>query len=174
MSAAEFCRPVRLDMIGTVPHRIAIRAEAGERAALAARFGLPDIAALSAELVLAREGEAVLARGRVLGRATQACVATGEPVPAVVDETVALRFVAASGAAAGEVELAADDLDLIEHDGQAIDIGEAAAESFALALDPFPRRAEADARLREAGVLREGEEKPGALAGLAALLGKGG
>lgn len=174
MSAAEFARPVRLDTIGAVPRRIDIAADAGERAALAARFGLPEIASLEAELALARVGEAVVAEGRVRGAATQACIATGEPVAALVDEAIALRFVATSGEAAGEVELAAGDLDVIEHDGQAIDIGEAAAESFALALDPFPRCLAADAALREAGVLREGEERRGPLSGLAALLGKGG
>ena len=49
----------------------------------------------------------------------------------------------------------------------AIDLGEVAAETMALALAPFPRGPGADAALKQAGVLSEGEAGPfGALAGL--------
>ena len=53
----------------------------------------------------------------------------------------------------------------------AIDLGEAAAETLLLALDPYPRAPNADAVLREAGVKPEGEEErePGPFAALAAL-----
>ena len=45
-------------------------------------------------------------------------------------------------------------------EGGAIDLGEAAAETMALALDPFPRAAGAEAALRAAGVLSEEEARP--------------
>jgi hypothetical protein len=41
-----------------------------------------------------------------------------------------------------------------------IDLGEAAAETMALALDPFPRSPGAAAALKEAGVIGEDEVVP--------------
>ncbi|MBN9990995.1 hypothetical protein JND45_16805, partial [Listeria monocytogenes] len=64
-------------------------------------------------------------------------------------------------------------LDTMPYDGAAIDLGEAAAETMALALDPFPRGPNAAAALRAAGVISEEEAKPaGALAGLKGLLAR--
>jgi len=93
---------------------------------------------------------------------------TGGPVPAFVSQNFAVRFVAPDATPeAEEIELNAEDCDIMEHDGQAIDIGEAVAQTLGLALDPYPRSANAEARLREAGVLAEGEAGPfGALAAL--------
>ena len=85
----------------------------------------------------------------------------------IVDGIGWLRFVAGAAAAPEEVELTADDLDLMPVDGGAIDLGEAVAETMALALDPFPRGPGAAAALKAAGVISEEEAKPlGALAGL--------
>jgi hypothetical protein len=56
------------------------------------------------------------------------------------------------------------------HDGQAIDLGAAIADSLALVLDPYPRSPRAADALREAGVISE--EEAGPFAALAALKGK--
>ena len=90
-------------------------------------------------------------------------------MPARVDEAVALRFVE-DDAAGEEVELSADALDTMPIEGGGIDLGEAAAETMALALDPFPRSPAAATALREAGVLAEDEA--GAFASLAGLKAK--
>lgn len=99
---------------------------------------------------------------------------TEEPLPVTVSEDVALRFVTEQEAAAEEeIELDLDALDTMPYDGAAIDLGEAAAETMALALDPFPRGPNAAAALRAAGVISEDDAKPaGALAGLKSLLAK--
>jgi hypothetical protein len=56
-------------------------------------------------------------------------------------------------------------------EGGSIDLGEAVAETMALALDPYPRAPGAEAALRAAGVLTEDEARPaGKLAGLKDLL----
>ena len=85
-----------------------------------------------------------------------------------MDQDFAVRFVGPEAMPdAEEVELSAEDCDIMDHDGQAIDIGEAVAQSFGLALDPYPRSPDAEARLREAGVLSEEQAGPfGALAAL--------
>ena len=48
----------------------------------------------------------------------------------------------------------------MEIEGGAIDLGEAAAETVALALDPFPRSARAAEVLRAAGVISEDDVVP--------------
>ena len=77
----------------------------------------------------------------------QSCVITGEPVAAYVDEPFDLRFVPEPGNAPAdqEVELGASDCDTIFHDGAAIDLGGAIADTLALSIDPYP---EARARTR--------------------------
>ncbi len=87
---------------------------------------------------------------------------TGEPVPAHVDEPFELIFIPEPEVSRSdeEVELAKADCDVVFHDGSTIDLGAAIADTLALALDPFPRSAGADAALKEAGVLTEGEASP--------------
>ncbi len=171
----EFSHPVRIDTIGDRPRRIEIDATEEERAGLAKRFGLLGIARLAAGFTLHRDAAGIVAEGRVEAAVDQACVVTGEPVPAEIDESVALRFVEEDAPAEEEIELSGDALDTMPIDGGTIDLGEAAAETMALALDPFPRAPGAEEALRAAGVLREEEAGPfGALAGLKATLeGKG-
>jgi uncharacterized metal-binding protein YceD (DUF177 family) len=61
------------------------------------------------------------------------------------------------------------------HDGAAIDLGSAIADSLALAVDPYPRSPSADAALKDAGVLSEDEAGPfAALAALKSKLGGSG
>lgn len=153
MSAAatpEFSRTVRADTVGTAPRREAIEADEAERAALAQRFGLAAVDALTATFEVRREAAGIRASGRVAARVVQTCVVSGEPVPASIDEPVDLRFVEGLAPAADgeeEVELSADDCDLLPLEGGRIDLGEAAAETVSLALDPYPR---ADAAVLEA------------------------
>ena len=167
----EFSRPVRLDTIGTAPCRIEIAAQQSERTALAQRFGLIAFDRLEAWAEISREGDAVIAVGALEASATQACVASGDAVPAEVAEKFALRFIPETNEAPPEeVELGETDLDEISYSGSSIDLGEAVAQTLALALDPFPRAPGADAALRAAGVV--GEEDVGPFAALKALKGK--
>lgn len=169
----EFSRPQRLDTIGDREQSLTIAADADERAALAARFGLIAVDALAAELAVRREAAGIVVRGRVRGHVRQACVVTDAPIETIINEPVALRFVDGASGEAEEVELDADQLDTIPIEGGAIDLGEAVAETMALALDPFPRAPGAEAALREAGVLTEEEARPAnAFAALKDKLGK--
>lgn len=168
----EFHRPERLDTIGERARDVRIAANKGERAALAARFGLLAIERLEADLAVRREAGGVFVTGRVRGVVTQGCSVTGEPLAASVDEPVALRFVDDDGADEEELELSADAIDTLPIENGAVDLGEAAAETLLLTLDPFPRGPDADTALGQAGVLSEGEAGPfGALAALKGKLG---
>ena len=170
MSAPEFSRPERIDTIGE-PRTVAIDADGAERAALAKRFGLVDIDRLAGDFTIRREAAGIVVEGRVVAVLTQACSVTGDPLAATIDEPVALRFVTADDAAVEEVELDDGDLDVIPYDGGAIDLGETAAETMALAIDPFLRSPGAEAVLKAAGVISEEDARPlGALAGLKDML----
>lgn len=166
----EFSRPMRLDRIGAGEATSTVVADAGERAALAKRFDLLSLDSLAADYAVRRDAIGVIATGRLRADAVQACIATGAPVPATIDVPFTLRFLPEPGEDVGEeVELDADDCDTIFYTGGAIDLGEAAAETLALALDPFPRAPDAAKALREAGVMSEEEVATGPFAGLASL-----
>lgn len=176
MTSPEFSRPVRADTIGHAPRDMDVAANEEERAALARRFALTALDRLEAKLQLVRAEEDIVATGRITAEAVQACVATGEPVPARVDEPFELRFrpETAPGSPDDEVEIGEEELDILFYDGAMIDVGEAVAQTLALALPPYPRTEGAAAALKEAGVKDEGEAGPfGALAGLKDKLGKG-
>lgn len=169
----EFARPQRVDTIGDDARTIEIEADVQERAALAKRFDLIGIEKLTGKFTIRRDTAGIVAEGRVAAAVTQACSITGDPLPATVDEPVALRFVAEEDSGQDEVELGDSDIDVIPYDGGTIDLGEVAAETMALALDPFPRGPNAEVVLKEAGVLSEEQAGPfGALAGLKEKLAK--
>lgn len=168
----EFSRPERLDTIGGEPRAVKIAADAEERRRVAARFGLISVERLEANFTIHRDATGIRVDGRVTADVTQPCSVTGDPLPASVDEKVALRFVPPSESGE-EIELGDDAVDSVEFEGGAIDLGEAAAETMALALDPFPRGPRAAEALREAGVVSEDQAGPfSALAGLKDKLGK--
>ncbi|TVV73693.1 YceD family protein [Sphingomonas solaris] len=172
--ANEFARPARIDTIGDEDHLIAIEADETERAALARRFDLVTVDRLTAEVHVRRVGQIVHAHGIVRAGVVQSCVATGEPLPVTVSAPLLLRFVPeAEMAAQEEMELEADDCDTIGYDGAAVDLGEAAAETLYLALDPFPRAPDADQTLKAAGVVDAEDVGPfAALKSLRDKLGK--
>ena len=171
MSTPEFSRIERADTIGEGERTIRIEANEAERVALAKRFELKSVDSLEAEFRLRRDTAGIIAHGHVRGAVVQACVVTDDPIPVAIDEPVALRFVVDDIAGDGEIELDEDALDTMLYDGAALDLGEAAAETMALALDPYPRGPGAAAALRAAGVISEDEAKPlGAFAGLKAKL----
>ena len=168
----EFSRPIDAETISEAPRRIEIAADETERRKLAGRFGLQRIEHLSAQVTLARRMGIIHADGTIDAAVVQSCVVTGDPMPAEIEAPFAIRFVsdAYAGAADEEVELSAADCDTLPLEDNRIDIGEIAAETLALALDPFPRSANADAALQEAGIA--GEAEAGPFAALKALKDK--
>ena len=137
-ATSEFSRPVRASDIGPAREPRLVTAGAAERAALATRFGLLTLDRLEARLTLAREAAGIRVRGTVDAAGAQPCGLSGEPVPFMLSETVAL-LLTETAPDGGEIELAADDLDAEPLAGDSIDLGEIAAQSMALGLDPYPR-----------------------------------
>lgn len=167
MTTPEFSRPVPLDSISESPRSLHVEAGEAERAALARRFGLKSVERLEGDARVFRRAAGIFAEGRMRGEVVQSCVVTDEALPVTLDEPFTIRFALAREPEGEEIELSAEECDVVFYEGGAIDLGEALAETMALSLDPFPRSPNADAALREAGVLSEAEAGPfGALAGL--------
>lgn len=137
----EFHRPVAVAQIGAAGLVREVTARPEECTALARRMRLPAVAALACRFELrAAPGGVVLAEGHLVARIVQECVITLEPFEATLDERFRVRFVPeADGGAEAEAMLDPDSEDEIAYRGAAIDLGEAAAEQLALALDPYPR-----------------------------------
>jgi uncharacterized metal-binding protein YceD (DUF177 family) len=169
MTAPEFSRIVRVDTLSEGTRPLNVEAEEVERINLASRFGLVAIDRLAADLALTRNGAEIAIEGTLFASITQACVATGAPLPAAIEAKFDLLFRPQPDPAerVEEVELGAGELDVVFYDKAAIDVGEAVAETLLLNLDPYPRAPGAEQALREAGVKSEAEAGPfGALAGL--------
>ena len=172
----EFSRLIRLDSLGGEARAMTIEADERERAALAIRFDLISIDRLEADAECLSDGDIVNVTGTLSAHVVQSCVASAEPVPAKISEPFVLRFVPAPKLETSdeERELSEEDCDVIGYSGGAIELGEAVAETLALALDPFPRSPAASEALRAAGVLSEEEAGPFAvLKGLKEKLAKG-
>lgn len=172
---SEFSRPIPIETIGAGAASHSVEASAEECAALARRFGLVAMDGLSAEADILRDGTAVYAKGLARAQVKQSCVVTGDAVSSRIEAEFDLRFLPETAPPSEEeIELSADECETMAYTGGAIDIGEAAAQTVALALDPFPRSDNAEQALRNAGVISEEEAGPfGALKGLRdALAGK--
>lgn len=155
----EFSRPVRLDDIGPRGLDLEIAASAHERELLAKRFSLQRIDKLDAAVQLRRidGGGKVRLTGHLDASVVQTCVVSLEPVDETVAEDIDIVFERVpEGASAREVVLAAaEEAEPLE--GDTLDVGEVVAEELALALNPYPRRADSEL---EPGPSQTDEEVP--------------
>ena len=104
-----------------------------ERAALAARFGIPSVDALRVDYTISAADQPGMARldGRVRADVTQLCTVTLAPVSQSVDEAFSVMLID------GSSEPEDEDFEALIDGG--VDVGEVAAQYLALALDPYPR-----------------------------------
>ncbi len=162
-NAPELLRPIKVK--GLPGDSVIIEADADERSALAARFGLPSIGSLRAEIALEGRGKAIRATGTLKAAIQQTCAISGQDFPTTISERLDLRFVEEGAVNAAqdenveiEIELDAQDCDEIEFSGDAFDLGEAVAQTLGLAIDPFAEGPGADAARKKAGIVGEGEQ----------------
>lgn len=134
----ELSRIVRAHDIGSLTRHESIKARPVEREALARRFDLLALDSLTAELDTVRDAAGIRVTGRFAAAGTQPCAVSAEPVPFSLDEPIDLHF-SEHAVEAGELELSVPDLDVLPLDGDQLDLGEAVAQSFGLALNPYPR-----------------------------------
>lgn len=160
----ELSRLVALDRIGA-GFEYVIEAQPDELEPLARRLLIPAVNRLHCAFTLRRVAEGVPegvieAQGLLEAEVVQTCIVSAEPFAQEVSETFEVQFVPAG------TEAPDDDLetpDQIPYDGHALDLGNAATEQLALALDPYPRKPDAEESAPE------GEPAPGPFAALAGL-----
>ena len=160
-AAPEMRRPFPIARVGAGA-RYVVEATQDECAALAVRMGVPAIHSLTCRFDLKRQpGDAVEAQGLLTARVQQTCVVSLDAFDTDVVEHFTLRFVP-RGTEQSELDLESDDE--VTYLGGALDLGEAASEQLALALDPFPRMPGVELPTEAQ------DHEDGALAGLGKLL----
>ncbi len=133
----ELSRPITVARISSVPLEVTVTATEKECRPLAARMALPAIGSLECRFLLRRDGNAVVAEGHLQARVMQVCVVSLDEFETAVEEKFVVRFVPA-GTEAEAIDPEAEDE--ITYEGETIDLGEAAAQQLALALEPYPRK----------------------------------
>jgi len=155
----EFSRP--FDIRGITAQPVTVEANEAERAALAQRFGLIGVGKLAATLSLEAHGDEVSATGTLRAEWVQSCAVSGDDLPMAIEDEITLRFVPMARLEASEedeeIELEEDELDEIGYEGTSFDLGEAVAQSLALAIDPYAEGPSADEARRRHGLVEEGE-----------------
>src|SRR5262249_10899971 len=133
----EFSRIVSVAQIGAEPFRQEIAATEAEREALARRFDLAALDRLVAEVELTPQSAGVILFCASFEAAfVQSCVVTLDPMEGAMAANFTLRY----GPPEAETDRGADDEVAFEPlTGDVIDIGEAVAQEFSLALPGFPR-----------------------------------
>jgi uncharacterized metal-binding protein YceD (DUF177 family) len=134
----ELHRPFPVERLAHGGEQV-VEATAAERPAIAARLGIPEVVALRCRFELAPAGAdgAIAAHGVLQARVVQECVVSLEPFEADVTEEFSVRFVPFGREGGDDDPLSTDEL---AYQGGVVDLGEAAVEQLALALNPFPRR----------------------------------
>ena len=138
---------------GTVALDTVLEAGAAECVALARRLDVPVVHSVQCRFRLsgADASGRVVADGLLQASLDQVCVATLDEFTTTVTEQFTVRFLPAnqmpdqrpSGDGTredGEAALDPDEDDDLPYVNGTIDLGEAAAEQLALALDPYPRK----------------------------------
>ena len=143
----EFSRRVPLARIGAEPYGQRISAGEAERMALARRFDLVSLDRLEADVELIPRtilgGKmTILLRANFEAVFEQSCIVTLDPVAGVLAERFELLY-GPPEAEETAATLVGEDAAFEPLDGDMIDVGEAVAQEFSLALPPFPRSPDA-------------------------------
>src|SRR5262245_56817910 len=133
----ELHRPIAVDRIGAAGLDVSVEATPAECAALADRMKVPEVTALTFQFRLEWESaDGLVAQGRLIAHVVQTCVVSLEDFACVIEDRFAVRFVEAGQETDDNDPAALDEIAFVIG---VVDLGEAAAEQLALALDPYPR-----------------------------------
>ncbi len=134
--APEFSRPLQTDRVPKAGSVEKLKADPEELKALARRMKVPAIHALTAEIKATPwRGGGLKLEGHLTADIEQVSVISLEPFRETVSVPVARYFLPPGAIVENEGE---DDADPIDNGW--IDLGEVAAETLALDLDPYPRK----------------------------------
>jgi uncharacterized metal-binding protein YceD (DUF177 family) len=145
--------PVQVSRLPKKGMPVTIEADEAQREALARVHSLLSVRQYRVTLdVVGWKKGGVKVEGRVRAEIEQACVVTLEPVPEHIDQSVSAIYLPEGSSLAlprqsteGEIILEAEGDDGPEiFSGDTIDVGQLAEEFFALAINPYPRKAGAN------------------------------
>lgn len=148
-TANAYSFDVKVGHISANPINVRLDADERERQNLAETWSVSNVLSFSAELAVSRwKRDGVKVVGSVHTVVEQPCVVTLEPVQQTIEEPVNALFVPEGSKLArfdrsgeGEVIVDPDGPDLPEtFSGDTIDVGAAAAEFAAMAIDHYPRK----------------------------------
>lgn len=129
---------------------VSIHADEAQRAALAQEHDLLSVNELRVDLdVVGWKKGGVKVDGRIHAEIEQACVVTLEPVKEIIDQPLSAIYLPEGSSltgpklsSEGEIILEAEGDDGPEiFSGDTIDVGQLAEEFFALAINPYPKKA---------------------------------
>ena len=158
MSAPEFSRVHDIRKLPTRP--LHLEASEAEREALATRFDLVRVDTLTADVTLEATSDTINLTGTLAANIVQSCAVSGDDLEQAIAEEIAIRFVPDREVEEEELELEEGDLDEIAYEGHQIDVGEAVAQSLALAIDPYATGPDADTVRREVDLAEPAPEGP--------------
>jgi uncharacterized metal-binding protein YceD (DUF177 family) len=133
----ELHRPIAVERVGRAGLDVTVKADAAESAALARRMDLPAVQSLTCRFRLEQDASGeMIAHGHLAAHVVQTCIVSLEDFATIVEERFTVRCVP-QGEETDDVDPETPD-EITCVDG-ILDLGEAAAEQLALALDPYPR-----------------------------------
>lgn len=149
----EFSRPLKIEHIDRKGNHESISANSDECAALARRFDIASVDALSAQLVIKPMADKLTyeVTGQLRSRVTQLSIISGEPIEKELTNDIAAWFInneKITSFSSAKKQRDDEDLErevLNEQDdpepiqGGVIDLGEVTAQFLGLALDDYPR-----------------------------------
>lgn len=153
-SGSELTRLVAVDPWPREVVEVAFEATRDERNALARRFAIPEVRALTARCRVEPLGPpGVLAcTGAIEAVVVQECVVSLEPVAGTHSTTFERRLTRHPGPLGiSDLPIDPEAIELEALEGNQIDLGAMVAEELALALDPYPHAENAYAHLAELG-----------------------
>lgn len=142
--AAEFPRPVELNMIGKSGRHLKFQAADDERAALARRYSVVSVDSLEVEcdIVPVRKGHFRL-DGRYVARIVQLCVVSLDPVEEDIsaDFTLSLqRMGQGKSPEITDIDFTPDEEDIEFLNSDIFDAGELIAQYLSLEINSYPRK----------------------------------
>ena len=138
---------VELAKVARNERHLSIEANSDERTAIAKRFGIPSVESLSGEVSISANAEKISLKGVVRATLTRECVASLEPLVEEIEDPFDLEFLRQETPAEDdEIGAAGEDwLDQPETwSGDEIDVGEIVVQQVSLAMNPFPRKENAE------------------------------
>lgn len=147
-----FSQPIRVETITLRPVAVEVALEQGDLAAVATFLGVASVEALKASYSLSRNGERLRLEGMIKARLHQNCVVTVDPFPVELNVPVKLDFAPGAETAARPSEDDEIDIEVLLNEEEppepivdgTIDLGMVTLEFLALALDPYPRKPDAE------------------------------